>query len=254
MMALSVEDLTSQASFIFEGVLDRIGATTVSALQPAPNVAVVQVINIVKGPPALAKLPGHRITVQLREPVTAQPGRKTMFFTNSLYFGDGLAVREVGQLEINGTELESRVRAAIRERSEELLLHRLRAAEIVVAGIAVRISPWQPKTAHMRHVSEHDPNWSECVIKVKEALKGPIKPGGKGARADVEVVTLFSASMDIAWYQSPKFSEGDEGIWLLHQRSVRGDPAPGLVSDHPLDFHPISQLEIIRTLIERFET
>jgi hypothetical protein len=38
------------------------------------------------------------------------------------------------------------------------------------------------------------------------------KPGGKSARSDVEVVTLFAASMDIVWYQSPKFSEEDEGI------------------------------------------
>jgi hypothetical protein len=250
-MTNSVEDLTRQASFIFEGTIDRTGATTTTAVQPAPDMAVVRVDKIVKGAPALAKYPGRQITVQLLNHADAHEGRRAMFFTNSLHFGDGLAVREIGRLDIKGAELEEQVHAAIRRGADDQLANRLREAEIVVLGDAVRTARWQPPAGARPKVSEHDPDWWECVIKVDDLLKSTTKPGGKAAKGNSEVVTLFANSIDILWYQSPKFTEKSKGIWLLHGKGMHGEPVPALVSDHPLDFHPSSERKRITELLER---
>jgi hypothetical protein len=250
-MTDSVDELTRQASFIFEGTIERTGATTTTAVQPAHDMVVVRVDKIVKGAPALSKYPGREITVQLLNPSDAHRGRRAMFFANSLHFGDDLAVREIGRsLDIKGAELEEQVHAAIRQEADNQLAHRLRDAEIVVLGDAVRTEPWQPPAGAKRKVSEHDPDWWECVIKIDEMLKSAGKAAGKAAKGHAEVVTLFAHSIDILWYQSPKFTEKSKGIWLLHAKGMRGEPVPGLVSIHPLDFHPRSERKRITELLE----
>jgi hypothetical protein len=252
-MAASIRDLADEASFIFEGTLRRTGAVTSSALQPAADMAVVHISRILKGPPALASFSGQEITVQLRQPSPSEQSRSFTFFTTGLHFGDGLAVREVGRIDASGTEVEREVREAEHGKQNELLLRRLRDAEIVVAGVAIRTAAYQPPDATHRHVSEHDPDWWECVIRVRDMVKGEIRPVGRRRAAATEVVTLFAHSTDIVWYQSPKFTEGIEGIWLLHRTDFRGNPVPAPVTDHPLDFHPLSELGRIRALVERLQ-
>jgi hypothetical protein len=248
-MAASIRELADEASFIFEGTLRRTKSVTSSSLQLTDEMAVVHVDSILRGPQALAGFKGQEITVELRQPAASNIGRRFTFFTVGLHFGDGLAVREVGRIAAGGPETEREVSAAAEEKRNDLLLGRLRDAEIVVAGVAIRVDKYQRRDLTPPPVSEHDPDWWECVIRVREVLKGTVAGRRRGGGA--EVVTLFPHSTDIVWYQSPKFSEGMEGVWLLHRMDSRGKPAPDLVSDNPLDFHPLSELDRIRALLER---
>lgn len=251
MMALSVKELTDQSSFIFEGVVRRLGAVTTSGIRPTPEMAVVQVTKILKGPPALSGYGGREITVLLHEHESVTTGLRAVFFTNGLYFGDGLAVREVGRLDARGEALEREVHHAMERASEEQLLDRLERAELVVSGTAVETRPHEPAARANRPVSEHDPDWWECVIKVETVEKGEHKTKKKGDAPPREVITLFAHSTDIAWYRSPKFEKGSTGIWLMQRIELRGEPVPELVTAHVLDFQPISQLERIRALLKR---
>jgi hypothetical protein len=248
-MAASIRELADEASFIFEGTLRRTKAVTSLSLQPTDETAVVHVDRILRGPPALAGFKGQEITVELRQPSASHAGHRFTFFTVGLHFGDGLAVREVGRIDADGPQVEREVSEAAEEKRNDLLLGRLRDAEIVVAGVVIRVEKYQRRDVTPPPVSEHDPDWWECVIRVHEVLKGAVTARRRGGAA--EVATLFAHSTDIVWYQSPKFSEGVEGVWLLHRTDSRGKPAPDLVSDNPLDFRPLSELDRIRVLLER---
>jgi hypothetical protein len=183
---------------------------------------------------------------------TSHHGRDFTFFTNGLHYGDGLVVREVGRIDVCGPEVSREVHEAEEEKRDEMLMHRLRDAEIVVTGVAVRTAPYEPTDTKPGPISEHNPLWWECVIRVRNVEKGKIETTGRG-RQPAEIVTLFASSMDILWYQSPKFSEDTEGTWLLHRTDYRGNPVPALVSDHPLDFQPLSEHPRIRALLDRLQ-
>ncbi len=140
---------------------------------------------------------------------------------------------------------------AIRRASDDELLDRLTRAELVVSGVAVDTRPYEATAAAKRRISEHDPEWRECVIEVETVEKGKVKSVEKGKSAQREVVTLFANSTDVAWYRAPKFEKGAAGIWLMQRIELRGEPVPGLVTAHALDFQPLSQLERIRALLKR---
>lgn len=249
-MAASIRELAHGASFIFEGTLRRTGAVTSAALELAPEMAVVHVDRILRGPSMFEGFKGREITVQLREADEALQGRELTFFTTGLHFGESLAVRELGHIDSRGREVEREVHEAADEKRNEQLLERLRDAELVVAGQAIRVGPHKLPEDAPRRVSEHDPDWWECVIRVEDVLKGKLQSSGRG-RANGQAVTLFANSRDILWYHSPKFSEGLHGIWLIHATDFRGKPVPAPVSDHPLDFHPHAELGHIRLLMDR---
>ena len=120
-----------------------------------------------------------------------------------------------------------------------------------MSGVSIRVEKNERTEETRRPVSELDHVWWVCVIRVLEVLKGTVTGRKRGGAA--EVVTLFAHSTDIVWYQSPKFSERYEGVWLLHRTDSRGNPVPDLVSDNPLDFHRLSELDRIRALLERLQ-
>jgi hypothetical protein len=250
-MGPSVQELTDQSSFVFEGDVRRLGAVTTSGIPATPEMAVVHVSKILKGPDALSGFSGQEITVQLHQHESAHEGLRAVFFTSSLHFGEGLVVREVGRLEARGRALEREVHAAMERAGDEQLFHRLEQAEIVVSGVAIETRPYEPPARAKRPVSEHDPDWWECVIKVETVEKGEVKTKGRGKTATREVVALFAHSTDIMWYRAPKFEKGSKGIWLLQRMELRGERVPELVTTHELDFQPVSQLERIRALLKR---
>jgi hypothetical protein len=67
-MAALFQDLANQSSFVFEGVVRQVGAVTTSGLQAAPDMAVVQITKVLKGPSVLSNFSGKGITVQLPRP------------------------------------------------------------------------------------------------------------------------------------------------------------------------------------------
>ena len=66
---------------------------------------------------------------------------------------------------------------------------------------------------------------------------------------------LFPSSTDEYWYDSPKFSSGDEGVFLLQQNQQERGPRQHRVRAYtaldPLDFQPKQRLDEIRSLLKR---
>src|SRR5947209_1661598 len=92
----SVDDLTHDAGFVFEGQITQLGASTSSGYPAAPDTAVVRVTRIIKGPPALSGYVNQLITVHLIDAATRQANQEAVFFTHGLHYGEGLVVGEVG--------------------------------------------------------------------------------------------------------------------------------------------------------------
>jgi hypothetical protein len=237
----TVTDLTSQAGFVFEGTIERMGVATASEYRSSPSTAIVSVTKILKGPPSLAGYGGLQVTVEMTAPVSLAAGESAVFFTHGTHYGDGLVVREVGSLPAEAT-METQVSDAMQTDSDAEMTQRLAEADMVITGTASAPKPMEAP-AGTRRVSEHDPVWMVATITVENTDKG-VSPG---ATKDI----LFASSKDIAWRLAPKVKEGDRGMWLLHLKDKFGRPAPAHAVVHPLDFQPIAQVERVRGLLRR---
>jgi hypothetical protein len=237
----TVHDLTHQSGFVFEGEVERLGASTSAGFPASKETAIVRVTRIFRSPGSLAGYAGHSITVALQTPENVTVGQSAVFFTHGVHYGQGLVVRELGSLPAEAT-MDSQVNSAMQADRDNELTGRLAQAESVITGTASapkRLAGAAPGT---RRVSEHDPDWWVSTINVETAEKG----AHPGPTKDI----VFSNSTDIAWYNSPKVKAGDRGIWLLHNRDHRGKAVPGPAVVHPLDFQPMGELEHVRSLIK----
>jgi hypothetical protein len=122
----------------------------------------------------------------------------------------GLAAVAVTALLLGtgGALSDAHVRQSRQGATDQALRDRLTRAQLVVLGTVtvvrhVEVRPRPP-------ISEHDPDWRDATIKVERPLKGSLTPGTD------TVHVLFPASRDVRWFQSPKFTQGQVGIFLLH--------------------------------------
>jgi hypothetical protein len=238
----SVSDLTLKAGFVFEGELQQLGATTAAGFAPSSETAIVRVIRILRGPQVLAGYSGQQITVQLQPPVSLKVGDQAVFFTHGVHYGDGLVVSELGNVRASAAGVEAQVNSAIQAGDDGELTQRLAQAELVVSGVAAAPRPYAQAAAAGRRVSEHDPNWFTATITIETVEKG--------VHSGTTTEILFPNSMDIAWYRSPKVKAGDHGVFLLHNRDIRGKPVPALAATHPLDYRPIAELGRVRNMLK----
>jgi len=239
----SVQDLTNESGFVFEGQVEKLGASNASGFPASSETAVVSVTRILKGPPALAGYGGQQITVQLQPPVTLKAGQQAVFFTHGVHYGDTLVVAEVGKAPAGEPAMEAQMKTAIQAGDDADLTQRLAQADLVISGTASEpVRHAASAVATGQRVSEHDPDWWSSTITIDSVEKGAA-PG-----KTMEVV--FPRSMDIAWHSAPKVKAGDHGVWLLHNRDLYGRavPAPALV--HALDFRPTAELQRVRTLLQ----
>jgi len=239
----SVQDLTIQAPFVFEGRVEQAGASTVSAFPASSETAVVSITSIMKSSPALAGFGGQRVTVQLQPPVSLRAGQSAVFFTEGVYYGDGLVVREIGNVPAGAPTLVAQMNSTVQAGQDSDMAQRLGQAALVVSGTASEPVRFVSAPAGGGRISEHDPDYFSVTITVETAEKGAATPGQT-------IQVLFPNSKDIAWYRSPKIKAGDHGVWALQNRDLFGKAVPGLAVVHPLDFRPIGELERVRALLK----
>jgi hypothetical protein len=215
------DELIREATFIFRGTVEKSGASTMPAVKAGPSTAVVRVDQIIEGPGAPPDLVGRGITVQLLEPGAVKVGSQAVFFTRGWLLGNSIAVIEVGS-SVAPTEA-SRVAALVKSTrqtmADERLQQELATADAVVLGKVNSVGP--ATIPHLR--TEHDPDWYEARILVESVLKGQVR--GR------EVTVLFANSQDPQWYDSPKFREGQQGIWVLHRNQLR---LPGIENQYTI--------------------
>ena len=236
----NLDQLIRQSTFIFVGTVEKLNATTMKSVKASEATAVVRLDKLIEAPGAPPDLAGKSITVQVRQPSSLRVGQQATFFTKGWLLGNSMAVIEMGHsLEPQVQSVQEQVGAVHQQMADEKLQSEISTAVAIVSGTVRAVHP--AKIQHMP--SEHDPDWYEAEIAVAATLKGKI---GR------DIVTLlFPHSDDVMWHNSPKFKEGEQGIWLLHRNQVR---LPGVEDQYttlrPLDFQLQNQMERVQRLVK----
>jgi hypothetical protein len=219
-------ELLKNSDIVFVGTVDQVGAASFPGVPISSRTVVVRVDTVLQKAAAVALAQGDKITVEVKDPSPFQEGVQATFYAVGWILGEGIAVREVGH-EISPVTLEAgaisqkreEIMAIGRELSDAELRARIQAADVVIVGRVVRVGAETIAAAGGPTVtidSEHAPQWQEAIIRVESAIKG--------AEAGQEIVLRFPASDDVAWFQVPKFKEGQERTFILQKDQVSGTP------------------------------
>jgi hypothetical protein len=225
-LGASVRNLRRESRFIFTGSVEGVARSTVSLLPAHRGTAVVHVEHIHYAPEDLQDQLDQSVTLLLAEESTASPNQRLVFFTTPILFGETMAAREVGRIEVPDDiealqEMMARVTAQMTE--EDVRAH-VGSTDAIVRGRVVSVRSVSETTALT--ASEHDPDWWAAVVRVTRSIKGDHK-------GQIEV--RYPNSHDIRWYRAPKLREGQEGIFMLHRDGEEvGGVALSLI--HPDDF------------------
>jgi hypothetical protein len=245
--AAQVDKLLADSRFVFRGTVTKAGGTTMPDSVPASEgTAVVRIDEVLVAPDTLGDFSGREVTVLLLKRGSVKTGESAVFYTNGAVYGRSLAVREVGRMRAEGAgfaALREQVSEAKQRAADLSLARRLEQADVVVSGTVTLIR--EPRAAQgTTRVTEHDPGWREAVVRVGTLLKGASAQQG-------EVTVLFPTSTDVMWYRAPRFTKGQQGVFILRREVKPELRLEGLTALDPLDFQPVQQLERIRRLSNR---
>jgi hypothetical protein len=242
--AMAQQGAATTASIVFVATVETLNAVTLPNLTAAPSTSVVVVERVLRKPDAIALDKGDQVTVVTDGGAPLQEGTQGLFFTDGWIFGDSLAVRVLNWEPVLAAAAsaaeDTRVAAQVDASADKELQTTLESADLVVVGRVKRVqapSALALAAPEWKRVTEHDPEWREAIIEVESALKGA---------ADVrEVVVRFPASVDVMWAASPKFTEGQEGTFLLQQDRLTGSPAATLDSRAVTAYTAISPKQVL---------
>ncbi len=222
------------AKFIFRGMIEKINAATIPEISETENCIVVEVSEVLDVPPEFTDWTGRRITVLVKDVRKLKPLTERIFYTNGWLFGESIAVIELFSREAQETNSKA-VQDGIKSRQNDLIRERLRSSELVVAGKVADLKG----PGKQEFNSEHDPLWVTATIEIFSVVKG------QSAQRTLPV--RFSSSRDVMWFDAPKLSVGQEGIFLC--RKPAADRA-GYELTEKAYFFPMDQLETIRALLK----
>jgi len=114
--------------------------------------------------------------------------------------------------------------------------HRVNTADRVVVGKIVLV---KEEPTDGLPISEHSPNWHNAVIEVEETLKGSPRVA--------LLIVRFPNTMDVAFFDVPKFSVGQEGVFILHKDDI--DESGLYIAFYPMDFQPKTEVQNIKSLL-----
>jgi hypothetical protein len=202
-----------EARFVFTGIIEQLGGSSLFFVPPGGSTAVVRVERIHYSATALRSQEGQQVTVILAGESRLEPGRRLVFHTNPALYGETMAVREVRSSEEIvrvPAELHERIQRMNSDAEIEHLRAHIASADVVLHGhVAATKAPPDRDLARM---SEHDPDWHIALIQVERVLKGESKEKGEG-----EVAVRYPKSRDIRWYRVPKLEAGQESVFILHR-------------------------------------
>jgi hypothetical protein len=231
--------MVGHSSLIFAGTVKKLNAT--AGATNSGGTAVVRVDEVIYNAGVVTDIAGKNITVELLAPGNLKAGEREIFYTNVDSYGDSIVVREIGREPFNTSRIvtiRTQAGKAAMQISDEKLQNRVAQAELIVVGRVSAVRPHEPGP----HIppSEHDPDWWEATLTVQAVEKGQAPPG--------ELDVLFPHSKDVRWFASPKFQQGQEGIFLLLHVDDRKLGVSGYTALDPLDFQPMDQLQRVRKM------
>jgi hypothetical protein len=247
----SIKELLASSNLAFTGTVETVRATTVSDVPVNDRTVVVQVGEVLRGPPEVGVPSGSRVTVQLSPDLPPlNPGDQRTFFTNGWVYGENLAVIEVGRSSVEEAAAPtarmaglaasvSPVAAAMAELAQDEVVEHARGADAVVRARVVGLSAVS-ETVQSR---EHDPSWWIATLETDLVERGEL-PGVTGGVGTVAV--LYANSIDIHWRESPKPKAGQGGLWLLHRTTGELAHWAPFQLLHPIDLQPSIQLDLLR--------
>src|SRR5215471_3324293 len=181
------EKMARQASFIFEGTVQKLKAATMSSVPVTDNTVVVHVDNVKEAPKTLLAYGDKDITVELSKGEKVKEGEKAVFYTNGWMFGDGIAVQSIGHTDIESESVASSASASdpVQAKKDRELQEHLADADMVVAGKVIDVkSPDDSRNRTEKGklatapapVSEHSARWRTAIIDVNNVIKGDSSP------------------------------------------------------------------------------
>ena len=226
-----------EAQFVFRGTVLERGTATMAEVDVSDETIVVRVEDVLHGVEMLHDFTGQAITVKLSSGQEVTEQQEYIFHTNGWLFGASIAVVAVA-IEPAGDESAQQLRAAVSAAPAERAKARAANADLVIAGQVTQVTqvPRPPGAP----ISEHEPEWQEAVVRVHHVARG-----GRGRRPGT-VTIRFAASRDVRWAKAPKFGVGQEGLWMLGDKTQEGSAlraAAGVPKDQylviePEDFYP----------------
>jgi hypothetical protein len=234
------EGFAAESQFVFKGTVEKVNASTMPTVRASEQTAIVRVDDVLQAPPVMAAFTGSSITVQVGPDQRLAEGQRAVFFTNGWQYGRDLAVTAVSVRPAGAEDMAESPTApddAVARFADREVRERVAGADLIVVGRVASVRPRPESPAEPRVLTEHEPQWHEADVQVESVEKG--------GPPDTTVTVDFPRSTDVAWYQAPKFSEGDEGVWLLRHKEA--EPTRVVYTAlHPLDFHPKDALPMIR--------
>lgn len=230
--------LIRSSQYIFEGTVEKLHASNVKLLPASDQTVLVRVNSMLRAPQGMS-FSGKDVTIYSQAASQFKPGERAVFFTNGWLYGENMAMRGVGQLPAGAVEgLKTNIAEVDAQTADEKLLVRLRLSDLVVHGkvLATKVARQEN---HLR--SEHETGWAVAEVQVIAVLKGQT-----GAKT---LPVYFPTSTDEFWYLSPKFSAGQEGVFILSSRVAKQYGLEGYTALEPLDFRPLKERERVDKLV-----
>ncbi|MEL6651445.1 MAG: hypothetical protein AAFQ87_11640 [Bacteroidota bacterium] len=229
-----------QSNLVVMATVKQVGKAHFDGVPPSERNVVVVIEAVLKSSGNLPLAKGQELTVLLRDQSSAKEGDQAIFYTLGWIIGKGIAVQEIGREPIKDPQgelgaIQKRMGAYEQAANRRELRAHIQQSDLVamarVVQIEERSSPKEVK------LSEHNPGWTEAIVKVEEGLKG--------TKAAASVVVRFPASMDVHFYGVPQLEKGQEAVLLLERdnkisgkgafMSYQGQRLPVYVIRQPMD-------------------
>ena len=225
-----LQQLVRESTFIFLGTVIDGGSS---------GTAVVRVDRILRSTEFFKDFTGKEVRVTLRQRAP-EKGEQTVFFTRGGSLGEAVMVEEIAHFaDPDPASLARMLDQAAAGAADAVLLNRLREVDLVISGQVTAERTFKGP----ERMTEHDPQWREVIITVKETLRGN--------RQLRRVSVLVPTSMDVMFRGTPRIRQGQEGVFLLEStEEMRLTPGrPTFTALDSIDVQPLSALDRIRRLM-----
>ena len=255
----ALEEWVGQASFVFRGRIKALGQSNLDGVEPEERMALVEVEEVVIAPRGLGDLEGSTVTVYLQSTEGNRPDQTATFFASSWHYGQTIGVVEVGRTTVATSEIRQAVFENRLRQLDEAIEERIRGAWLIVSARV--LSTYRTERIEGLPGGEEGVQWWEAEMYVKTIEKG-MPP------ANLRI--FFPMGGSEQWSAYPKCQAGQEGVWFLRpigetegesgkggrkrpQKAEEGQPKPEepLVAQDPLDYHAMSALPRIQSLLWR---
>jgi hypothetical protein len=231
----TVTRLAGEASFIFDGVVERHAASSLSVLAATPGTAIVRVGRVYDAAGDLRDQEGQVVTVVFpSRSLGVEPGAQRLFFADPFIYGETVGVRaiEILDAEEDVGALSALVQEVTARMEEERLREHLAEADAVFQGVVTD----RHEVEDPSPLSEHRPDWWVAVISIIAVLKGNLTG---------ELLARYPSSTDVRWYTTPKPAVGQEALFVLHRDGLHYG-GTGLAILHPGDVTVVDRSELER--------